>query len=488
MATASSNTYRVPPRTSSLNPPLSPGITPARQAQLSSSSYSHHTEDPLIFEIGSRLLRAGFAGESAPRCVLEWSNEVFWCREGIVWTGGASNRDEDGRGELWRGDLRSVELGVVEDVVERGVRMAYNKYLLLDSKLKRVMIVTPPLLSTPVLTALLKSLFVHFQMPGIMLLSAPTMATLSAGTRSALVLDLGWEESTATAIYELRPVGQPRRTRRAGRLLRDFWRDLLTTSTTSTPKTPKLPNTTIDDIISRLAWCRKHNHPPIPTADDTTPIALPLPLPLPLPTGTTHLPFSALADPTEKCFFAPTTVPSSSPDHPDDDDLPLPRLVYEALRAAPVDVRAACMQRIVIVGGASQVLGLKRRVVDEVRLLVEREGWCRVGGRQSGVPPPVPPKAEEEEQVQEREKEVSYEWRVEDRGGALSPGSPRGGLEKGLQQQPAGTPRVRGLESMGAWVGASLVAGMKGRGTVELEREKFLQAVAGGGTGLPVGY
>ncbi|KAH8148786.1 uncharacterized protein LAJ45_07129 [Morchella importuna] len=461
--TTSGNSYRLPPRTSSLNPPLSPGITPARQAQLSSSSYSHHTEDPLIFEIGSRLLRAGFAGESAPRCVLEWSNEVFWCREGIVWTGGASTtRDEDGRGggELWRGDLRSVELGVVEDVVERGVRMAYNKYLLLDSKLKRVMIVTPPLLPTAVLTSLLKSLFVHFQMPGIMLLSAPTMATLSAGTRSALVLDLGWEESTATAIYELRPVGQPHRTRRAGRLLRDFWRDLLLTSTTtsssSTPKKPKIPNTQLDDIISRLAC--------------------------------TRLPFSALADPTEKCFFAPTTVPSSSPDYPDDDDLALPRLVYEALRGVPVDVRAACMQRIIIVGGASQVVGLKRRIIDEVRLLVEREGWHRPGGRRrSGAPqPPTPPPPPPEEEQGGQEKEVSYEWRQEDRGGALSPGSPRGGLEKGLR--PAGTPRVRGLESMGAWVGASLVAGMKGRGTVELEREKFLQAVAGGGTGLPVGY
>lgn len=130
--TTASNTYRLPPRTSSLNPPLSPGITPARQAQLSSSAaspYSHHAEDPLVFEIGSRLLRAGFAGESAPRCVLEWSSEVFWRREGIVWTGGGSGGggEGEGEGELWRGDLRSVELGVVEDVVERGVRMAYNK-------------------------------------------------------------------------------------------------------------------------------------------------------------------------------------------------------------------------------------------------------------------------------------------------------------------------------------------------------------------------
>lgn len=50
---------------------------------------------------------------------------MFWSREGCVW----STRDQDGegKGELWRGDLRSVEMGVVEDVVERGVRMAYNK-------------------------------------------------------------------------------------------------------------------------------------------------------------------------------------------------------------------------------------------------------------------------------------------------------------------------------------------------------------------------
>lgn len=50
---------------------------------------------------------------------------MFWSREGCVWS-----TDGEGRGELWRGDLRSVEMGVVEDVVERGVRMAYNKYQL----------------------------------------------------------------------------------------------------------------------------------------------------------------------------------------------------------------------------------------------------------------------------------------------------------------------------------------------------------------------
>lgn len=139
-----SNRSAFPMRTSSLHPtnPLAssrsaastilqsyttPGATAAGGAS-SGGLYLHHSEDPLIFEIGSRLLRAGFANEGTPRCELEWAEEVFWSREGCVW----STRDQDGegKGELWRGDLRSVEMGVVEDVVERGVRMAYNKYQL----------------------------------------------------------------------------------------------------------------------------------------------------------------------------------------------------------------------------------------------------------------------------------------------------------------------------------------------------------------------
>lgn len=137
-----SNRQAFPTRTSSL---IAPNLTPSRTVSSTLQSYTtptgttaagasgglylHHSEDPLIFEIGSRLLRAGFANEGAPRCVLEWTNEVFWTREGYIWGGVRDKTDGEGRGELWKVDLRNVEIGVVEDVVERGVRMAYNKFV-----------------------------------------------------------------------------------------------------------------------------------------------------------------------------------------------------------------------------------------------------------------------------------------------------------------------------------------------------------------------
>lgn len=138
-----SNRSAFPMRTSSLNPANSltsrsaastilqnytaPGGT-ATAGTSSGGLYLHHSEDLLIFEIGSRLLRAGFANEGTPRCELEWTKEVFWSREGCIWSARDKDGEGNGKGELWRGDLRSVEMGVVEDVVERGVRMAYNKY------------------------------------------------------------------------------------------------------------------------------------------------------------------------------------------------------------------------------------------------------------------------------------------------------------------------------------------------------------------------
>lgn len=139
-----SNRSAFPTRTSSLNPVIPSALFPSRTstssilqaytssgatAGASSSLYLHHSEDPLIFEIGSRLLRAGFANEGTPRCELEWANEVFWSREGYIWSGSRTGKEAEGRGELWSGDLRNVEMGVVEDVVERGIRMAYNKFV-----------------------------------------------------------------------------------------------------------------------------------------------------------------------------------------------------------------------------------------------------------------------------------------------------------------------------------------------------------------------
>jgi hypothetical protein len=130
-----STTYRgLPPalRTPSFGVPASPH-------RYAAGSSLHAHEDPLILEIGSRILRAGFTNEGAPRCQMAWS-DTMWRRAGdriptvtvgkrqngrSVWDLGFALHGEEGE-DL---DTRlQRQLGLIKDLVERGLRVAYNRY------------------------------------------------------------------------------------------------------------------------------------------------------------------------------------------------------------------------------------------------------------------------------------------------------------------------------------------------------------------------
>ncbi|KAG0636716.1 hypothetical protein HOY80DRAFT_331664 [Tuber brumale] len=444
----------------------------------SSVLHLHHSEDPLIFQIGTRNLQAGYPSEPHPRCILPWTNPEFWKRSGDLWGLGGwyspTGTSSTSRGELWH------NAETIEDVLERGVRVAYNKYLLLDSKTRRIVLLVKTEVDVGVLSKVVKSLFVHFQMPAVMLMQEPVMAVVGAGVRSGVVLDVGWSEAVINIVYEMRVVGPGKRSRRGGRTYRDFWRKFLqeeyfssassnedndNNNDNGTSEDNEIADWEVEEILTRTGWCQSSS-PPSRHQDETT---ITIPLTTPTLPKTLTFPFNKLATPAEKTFFATTTTDSPTPEYPDDDDYALPELVYRALRDCPIDVRAAVMQRIIITGGGSYVPGLKKRVIDEVHVLVKCRGWERVGRRavktgKGGVPAG-------EERVEE-----GYQWRRE---ATASPEGQKGG-------DTGGRGRIAGVESFGSWVGASLVAGMKVRGTVEVEREKFLAAVVAGGTGFPL--
>ncbi|PWW74747.1 actin-like ATPase domain-containing protein [Tuber magnatum] len=296
------------------------------------------------------------------------------------------------------------------------------------------------------LSKVVKSLFVHFQMPAVMLLQEPVMAVVGAGVRSGLVLDVGWSEAVVNVVYEMRVVGPGKHSRRGGRTYRDLWRKFLREEYSSSSSSNDGDNDQgngiadweIEEILSRTGWCRQSS--PSHQQDETT---ITIPLITPTPPKTLTLPFTKLSLPAEKAFFATTTTDSPTPEYPDDDDYSLPELVYRVLRDCPIDVRAAVMQRIIITGGGSYVPGLKKRVIDEVRVLAKCRGWERVGRRvvekgKGDMP------AREEVVVEE-----GYQWRRE------ATSSPEGQNDKRIVQ-------------------------------IEVEREKFLAAVAAGGTGFPL--
>lgn len=102
----------------------------------------------MVIEIGTRYLRAGFANEAAPRCVIPYTEDM-WRRVGdkVVDSGkrggtmlthkapivsetvqAKKKSTRKSRGELWQYDLRSLDTGLVEDLIERALREAYNKY------------------------------------------------------------------------------------------------------------------------------------------------------------------------------------------------------------------------------------------------------------------------------------------------------------------------------------------------------------------------
>src|SRR5579859_1058255 len=93
-------------------------------------------EDCVILELGARYLRAGFAGDAVPKAVIDFGPEEQrragdYRRWEVDYNkSGRSRVQEKGWGEayeLWRPDLRGLDLGLVRDKIDRAVREAFTK-------------------------------------------------------------------------------------------------------------------------------------------------------------------------------------------------------------------------------------------------------------------------------------------------------------------------------------------------------------------------
>lgn len=430
--------------------------------------------------------------------------------------------------------------------------------MLVDSKTKKVVLPLPPLLPTILIKTITNTIFTQFHPPTITYFSAPVLCTVSAGLRSALVIDIGWHETVITPIYELRVigglVGAAGRTKRAGKILRKKTVEILENMLVEKGiEGKKLKENHVEELVQRVVWCegyevrkrerelrRKTDRSKSPTPGISLPgisastkptfsTAGPATMLIPLITTDSHkplsinVPLSTLSLPVEHAFFEATTSSESlyGGGEPDQDELPLPQLLYSSLLACHIDVRAACLSRIVIVGGPSNIAGLKKRILDELRALIaENGGWNTVkaaqntrarkkgaspivvegGGerppppppKDSVPPPPPPPKFPDKplktfppESVKEDVKEEYAEEHTN-----IFGSHDRIRRYKELEErenakpiQPPGL--IRGVKSLGTWAGGSVVAGARVKGICEVEREKFLSAVASGGMGLP---
>lgn len=162
-------------------------------------------------------------------------------------------------------DLRNVDLGLVEDIIERAVREFHTKYLLMDQKSRRLLLVLPSVMPHPLLSSVLSAIFLNFQYPTITLFSTPLINTVAAGCRSGLVVDIGFAETIVTAIYDYREIHQSRTTRGTKRIILDMVKMLRQYAKDLPSKPTEAGNEnegTVDadyqiseEIATRMLWC-----------------------------------------------------------------------------------------------------------------------------------------------------------------------------------------------------------------------------------------
>ncbi|KAF4971716.1 hypothetical protein FSARC_1515 [Fusarium sarcochroum] len=496
-------------------PPQGPGPstphTPNRSSIVStygSPSTIRADDEVIIVELGSRHIRAGFAGDAAPKATLQCSPEDQ--RRAGDFRGWQQPRQPVGlewskEHEFWRYDLREIELGLYQDKLERVLHDAFSKYLLIDSRPRRLGLVLDSGVPIPLLTATLETVFNRFQSPSVSLMSTPAMSAISAGVRSALVIDMGWTETVVTSIYEYREV-KTTRTVRAGRALLDSLYtaiEALIPGEHDVTRQRAISFEECEDIMCRLMWCKpsefrssQRQSTQLETVDEQEEIeaesaqaGLPTGVAqIPINTGphpsTLELPFEKLAEVCDDTFFDPSADRATF----DDDELPLHLLLYRHLLQLPLDVRAICMSRILFVGGCSNVLGIKQRIIDDLTAIVDKRGWEPVFGKvvdkhrntarlnrqsSSSSSTESSPSSSQAEDDQDRPTKSAADAKPE-----------HDPIEAKVIRQRETTPQIKGqirvLHTLGPWIGGSLLCQLKVPAISIIDRDTWLQHGANG--------
>ncbi|KAL3482304.1 actin-like ATPase domain-containing protein [Aspergillus californicus] len=507
----------------------SPPHTPQHHIRSNNNSFASTTssalrleDEALIFELGARWLRAGLEGESEPKCIVgygpEESRRVGDYRGWLHGTAAAPAESQPPPAnaedwtkpyELWNMDLSDVDLGLVEDKIERMFRETYNKHLLMEAGLARLVLVLPSVIPLPLLSSVLTMLFNRWRIPSVSLLNSAAMATAAAGLRSALVVDIGWAETIVTGVYEYREIAAKRSTRAMKALIQETGRLITRLSSGDSQSGDKISVgfEYCEEVASRYLWCKpSRSSDSLADIQDKT-----VSIPSPSNPGSCYidLPFSKLTEPVEKVLFAEGVADSDL----DDEEKSISLVVYNTLLALPPDIRGLCMSRIIFTGGGANIAGVRRRVLNEVAHLTEQYGWSPVRGKvidkqisqklqnlklserpipsrpdtsqaqSQDRPESEPSNSSQPTDTPEDSTETDYETGYET---AEEPEIQVDPIEQKLLRTrdkdviPPVQGTLREVETLGPWAGASLITGLKIRGLVEIEREKYLaQGLAG---------
>ncbi|KAK9477086.1 actin-domain-containing protein [Lipomyces japonicus] len=321
-------------------PPSSPSSSLSGETPiLSPASRQLHNDPPVILDIGARGIRAGIAGMELPACEILVQPD-FRNRIQVY--------------QLWSRNIEETNMEDFHDILQTLLRDVYYKYLLLDGKSRKVIILESAFMSIKLKQAITFVLFNYFQSISVTFLQSSICALFSAGARSGLIVDIGWHETVIVPIFDYRPLFHFVQTsNRAGKYLHDLISDEIRAVTGVQSTVPEL-----EEFIYRSTYCDSH------TSASTTTEAAPQSAFAIRLSGTDYYVPSYQ---TRERPIIETFIQRAADCVDDNDTFPIPDLIISILSKVGIDVRSSLMPRIIFTGGCSNIPGLKLRIVNEVR-------------------------------------------------------------------------------------------------------------------------
>ncbi|WFD32911.1 hypothetical protein MSPP1_003964 [Malassezia sp. CBS 17886] len=313
-------------------------------------------EERVVLDIGSRVCRAGFSGDAAPQVVMDAQRPRHDATPGTLW-GLSFLRADDAR----KPDERYADL---VRALARVIRHAYQDHLLVDPRTCKVTVVHSPLLMDAVREAFCDVLLSRMGAPSVSFIDAHVLALFGLGRTTGIVVDCGHLETCAMPVYDGRALRHLcTTTPRAGERVSDVLAALLAAQQTGA--CVSLTPTHVEAV--KTAALVVGPMPPAPAVRAAG---------LPVDAAAFADAYSASCSAVDLAY-APggIVVPGWVRERAcealfedgDEDEKSIVECAVHSIVHAPIDVRCALQESVVLIGGTAMIPGFAPRFAAQLQ-------------------------------------------------------------------------------------------------------------------------
>jgi len=324
----------------------------------------------VILDIGTAYTKIGFARETGPRSIIP--SEINHPHTGKI----VKIWNYHGKEDLYL-------------ILKEFIHKLYFKYLVVNPKDRRVVIVESVLCPILFRNTLAEVLFMHFEIPSLVYVPSHLMALFTLGISTAMVMDVGYSETSVLPIYAGVPVLSACETIPLGgqAIHRRIEAELMEKATVKTADSDErflaeilselgepLNESVLEDIKVRTCFVTPRARGLILQAHEARKrikgTVSPDPeLEVPTPPPDVNYPLDG-----NKTITIPGTLREWAPEilfEQDADNKSIATLILDSLLRCPIDTRKELASSIIIMGGTAMLPGFKHSLITEIKMLLD---------------------------------------------------------------------------------------------------------------------